>query len=277
MSHNADMNFESNDPPAWLRNMWEYGSKIAALALLLVAGFAWVAVGRWTSQLGRSLEVTVAAVDTAGDTLDVVSRTLEILDGTAAQLAVSVDRAGDTLASVADVADDTAVLLAEDLPEDLDAIRRSLDGLIDTANVVDGVLGALSFVGLDYDPAVPLDEALIELDSRIAALPSRLRSQADSLTDVSDGMADFAADADLIADDLIELQAAVAESRSIVTVYRATADEGLASLEETTNELRAVTPLVRIALVVLTASGLLMLSAVWWLSRVAGRSTPHTE
>lgn len=266
-------------PPAWLKKLWEFGSIVGAAAVVLFSALLLLSVGSWLDSANRALDLTGTALASADETLDLVGTTLGILDGTGGQLALSLDRAGGTIDAVARVADDTAILLADDLPADLDAIRTSLDGLIDTANVVDGVLGALAFVGLDYDPAVPLDEALIELDQRIAALPQRLRAQASSLDEVSGGMADLATDADALADDLVELQNAVVEARELVDTYRNTAREGSESLALTSGHLASAGPLIRWAIVTLAFVALLAMSAVWWLSRSGSvaPSIPHTE
>lgn len=258
------------NPPGWLAAVWEWGAVLGAISVLVVAGYLWLAADHWVDAFDQTLILTSDALGSTTETIDILDETMAVLGDAALRLGSSVDGAADTVATVAEVASDTSILLSEDLPADLDAIRASLDGLIDTANVIDGILGALSFVGVDYDPAVPLDEALIELDARIAALPDRLRSQAVSLAEVADGMEGFAADADAIADDLDELRSQVLESQSVLATYRVTAEDGLASVGEARAQLDETRIWLRFLAVTLAGTGLLSMSAVWWQGR-AGR------
>jgi len=153
-----------------------------AIAILAVA----VAVGGWLVLGGfervQDSGVTSAAtfetlhrtVDISVETTGTVSEALSDLERLVALVASSSET---TAAFVGDAADVTA----NRIPESLEAIERAMPGLIDAGAVIDDSLSALALFGVDYNPAVPFDEALRDLQSSLDGLSGDVAAQGATL------------------------------------------------------------------------------------------------
>jgi hypothetical protein len=130
-----------------------------------------------------------------------------------------------TLTQIAKVTDDLGELLGAEVPASLEAVRSTMPGLISTAGVVDGTMRALSFVGVDYDPDLPLDESLTRLDRELAAIPEQLRNQGPVLEEVARGLSEFGGDTLLIGDDLAGIRARLTESEALLDEYTLAAEQ----------------------------------------------------
>lgn len=257
----------SHAPPAWLARMWEVGAVVGTAAVVLAAVVLWVGMGSWAATLDQSLQVTGDGLTAISETLGVADDTMDVIVDVSRRLTGAMDRVAETTGSIDEVVESTAVLLGEDLPSDIEAIRQGLDGVIDTANVIDGVLGALSFVGVPYDPQVPMDEALREVDARIGALPDRFRVEADLLSSISGDIDSFGADADAMAGDLGRLEESLDSSARLLTEYQATVDEASAAVGVARTDLARTLIWLRVVTAVGALVGLLALSGLWWLGR----------
>lgn len=235
-------------------------------AAVVVAVASWIVVGSWVDSFEASIELTNTGLETAGETIGLIEDSLGILVVAGEDLENSMAGIDDTAVDVTRLVEDTAVLLGESLPSDIEAIRRAMDGLIDTANVIDGVLGALSFVGVPYDPAVPMDEALSEVDARLGVLPDRLRQQSEMMAEVSDGVGAFADDIDGIVSSLGRLTEQ-ADYQTTLAAYQETVAEAQASVGQAADDLGSARWWLRFVIVLMAAVAALAMSAVWWWGR----------
>lgn len=254
-------------PPTWLARTWQWGGVVAAVTTVGLAALAWVVVDTGLETADRSLSVTGEGLMAMSETLDIVDRTLLVVMESSERLGGSLEEMGTTVEEVAAVVDETSDLLTVGLPSDIAAIRTALDGLVDTANVVDGVLGALSFVGVPYDPEVPMDEALVEVDARIADLAPRLRAQGERLAEVASGVEEFGTTTAGLGEDLSALRGHIEESHSLLGGYQVSIDAALDSVGTGQSDLRVARLWVRAMIVVGTLQAMLVFSVVWWLGR----------
>lgn len=251
-------------PPRWLSAIWEY-TGLAGMALSIATGlFLLVAVGPWVRTLSDSFEVTgraLEAVDTTviviDDALMVVSDTLVGVDGVLAQT-------GTTLDDLSEVVLSTAGLLNADIPDQIDSIQAAMDGLIDTANVVDGILGALSFVGVDYNPAVPLDQALEDVNERLGGLGESLSANADELFSMTVSVNRLNDEISSAGDSLAGLASQIDTSRALIADYQETADQAGTIIDDASSRLTGQVWLIRIVgfALMLALSG--AFSFLWW-------------
>lgn len=109
-----------------------------------------------------------------------------------------------TLDSVGTIVEDTSDIAGEGVADSLETAVETLPGLTSTAGVVDTTMRALSLVGVDYDPEVPLDQSLADMEESLTPVPGQIRAQVDLLEDVE-------ADLDRIAEDGRNLGAIDAE------------------------------------------------------------------
>jgi hypothetical protein len=141
-----------------------------------------------------------------------VSRTTEAID--------SIERAtrstARTLESVSQVIDETGTVIGGDLADALESAVDTLPGLADTGRVIDRTMRALSFVGVDYDPELPLDESLNDLEASLAPVPEQLRSQVELLQSVEDDIAGISSEAGALAALLLETRIDMMEAERIL-------------------------------------------------------------
>lgn len=239
--------------PRWLAIVWVIAGVVGMLASVAVA----VAGSRFVKESAESgleiVEVTRGLLVTASETAAVVD---EIVTESASGLETvedSVATGATTLDEVAVLADDLGQVVTNDIPESLEELNAAMPQVIATAGVIDGVMRTLSFVGADYDPDAPLDDALRDLDDRLAEIPGELRRQAEGFSLAAEGIATFAGSSVEIASELGAIRQTLDESREILTGYQATVDQGTEVLDDL--ELR-LTDQVGFAKTVMTVLGL---------------------
>lgn len=179
---------------------------VGAVASLTVGVAGWFLAGRTATTVTRSIGPVAAIVDDLADAIEAIQtlfdRTTEAIESVENAARSSVR----TIDSVSTVIDDTSELAGGEVADSLEAAVDTLPGLISTSRVIDNTMRALSFVGVDYDPEVPLDESLIELEASLAPLPDQIRDQADAVGQIS-------ADLDRIAEEGRELSGILLETR----------------------------------------------------------------
>lgn len=189
-------------------------------------------LGRWLFGVGvvgvvASLAVGISGWIVAGRAVDTVERTIGPIGGIIGDLAGSIDASQvlfertteavesietasrssvRTITSVSVLIEETADIAGSGVADSLEAAVETLPGLISTGRVIDNTMSALSLIGVDYDPEVPLDESIADLEEALRPLPDQIRDQIGLLEDIED-------DLDGIADDGRELSAVLLETR----------------------------------------------------------------
>lgn len=137
----------------------------------------------------------------AVETLEVVSSTLEQTQSTLVEVNDSLDTASITTASLSRTVADTvplleqiAVVVSDQLPENVEGVQAAIPNISAVAGVVDDALRRLSSfgiqqtipipfnpieidfdLGIDYDPDEPFDQTMDELGTSLEGLPEELR------------------------------------------------------------------------------------------------------
>jgi uncharacterized protein YoxC len=219
----------------------------------LVLGLLVVQVG--ASDLRATLEVSGEAMEAIVDTVDVIEDvTSEIRD--------SIDAAADGVNGVSATAtigaesiEEVAVFLEEDLPADLEAIRRAMPAAVQAAGAIDGTLRALRFVGVSYSPEEPFDDSLRSVEAALADMPDDLRSQSESLRNLVPAATRLAGEADRLALALTRLGDDLATLEGITQTYDQTLTEASATIDLTGSKLDRNLWLLRIALAAMAIAG----------------------
>jgi hypothetical protein len=219
----------------------------------LVLGLLVVQVG--ASDLRATLEVSGEAMEAIVDTVDVIEDvTSEIRD--------SIDAAADGVSGVSATAtigaesiEEVAVFLEEDLPDDLEAIRRAMPAAVQAAGAIDGTLRALRFVGVSYSPEEPFDDSLRSVEAALADMPDDLRSQSESLRNLVPAATRLAGEADRLALALTRLGDDLATLEGITQTYDQTLTEASATIDLTGSKLDRNLWLLRIALAAMAIAG----------------------
>ncbi|MFP3881837.1 MAG: hypothetical protein ACLFRT_14105 [Actinomycetota bacterium] len=231
---------------------------LGAIASLVVGVVGWILAGRLVATVDDVIGPTSGIVGDLAESIEasevLFERTTEAIESieTASRSTVR------TLTSLGTVLEETAEVAGEGVADSLETAVETLPGLISTGNVIDNTMRALSFVGVDYDPDVPLDESLADLEASLAPLPDQIRDQVALLEDVQTDLED-------IADDGRELSAVLLEARldmmAAERVLRSAKANATAAAERIDEIEAGVDPYDTLARVVVVAASLVLLAA----------------
>ncbi len=166
------------------------------VAILLAGAFF---VGQAVDTVGDGLDNVIALTV---DTLDTVSATLEQTQDTIAEANNALDTAAEATVNLAKTVSDTQPLMesmtkvvAEDVPDNIEAIQATIPNITQVAGVIDTTLTRLSNfgieqtipipfnpitlefdLGIDYNPDEPFDETISALGDSLEGMPEELRS-----------------------------------------------------------------------------------------------------
>lgn len=228
---------------------------IGGLVVSLIAGILGiVVVTTLTRSADQSLAVTVAAVETADETVALAAETLGIVSESFDTLVPSAELAADAFEDAATVIAETTVVVTVDVPDALDAVVDAMPAIETAAEIIDNALRVLSFVGVDYNPEVPFDEAVAELEAAIADLPDQLRAQAEPLDLLASDFKAFGAATAEITDDLADLQRQLEEAERLLDSYASTAGEATAVVTAIRDDLQWQRWLMVVVVVLVTGA-----------------------
>lgn len=223
--------------------------------LATVVGF------RLLSALDRSLadsvEVTAAAVDALAATVEVADELTGEVAGTLSDAALASSAAAGGAEAAVEVLDTAADVTGQDVAGSLAAVEEALPPLIDVAGVIDSTLRTLDRlpVGPTYDPDVPFDVALRDVERSLDGVPETLVEEAELLRDGADELADVGRAARFLADDLQELATTLRAAGTVLDDVTATATEAARVLDEGTSGLAGGLDSARVLVVVLGLAG----------------------
>jgi methyl-accepting chemotaxis protein len=213
-----------------------------------------VVVQAVTNSMERSLAVTAAAVSAADDTVGLAADTVDIVSASFDTLVPSAALAASSFADAAGVIGDTSAVVTGEVPDALDAVLDAMPAIERVAGIVDTTLRALSFVGVDYEPAVPFDDAVAEIGAAIAPLPDQLRAQGEPLARLAADFEEFGTASADISDDLAALQDQLDEASRLLTEYASAAEDASAVVADVQSNLAWQRWLMAAAVVIAAAA-----------------------
>jgi hypothetical protein len=210
---------------AWLGRIWIF-SGITGIVFSLVGTVAgWRLIGILEDSFERTFELTAATLKAASDTTATALVMLSAADEGLAEVERSLGTTTDGLERMATLTAELGIVLTVEVPGALDAITATMPAMIDTARVVDGTMRALSFVGVDYDPDIPLDESLEQVTAAVAPLAIELRAQAEPFTEVGLTLGSLGDSVSAVGEDVAVIGAEIDNSRGVLDQYETAAAE----------------------------------------------------
>ncbi len=207
------------------------------LATVLAVALGLRLVDRTGTTLTRSLELTSDAVATIEETIAVGADSLEVAAEGLGTLTSSVAGAEQSFLDAGQLLDETADAIATDVPDSIDAIRETMPALIRSAELIDGALGALSFLGIDFSPETPPADSLQRVETGLADVAERLRSGAGQLDAVGDDFTGLSRDAVTLTETLEDLSANLQRADALLDGYAETAAQTAALVQATSADL----------------------------------------
>lgn len=220
---------------------------IGLLAALIVAVSGLILASRVSQAATDTIEPFVAISVDIADAIDasgvMVERTTEAI--------TSIENAtrstARALRSVSAAVSESGELVAGDIADSLDSAVDTLPGLVSTAAVIDTTMRALSFVGVDYDPEVPLDDALAALERSLRPIPEQLRGQVEALETVTADIDQIASDSGELAAVLLAARIDMLAAQDVLDSASANARVAVQQMEQIESDVSTYDVLIRIA------------------------------
>lgn len=206
---------------------------VATSVAAVVVGIVVAVVGGWVTARASTaaldtLDLTTEALEAADEGVAVATTAIEGVGEVLDQSASAVLAAGIALGEAAPLVDDIADTLGTDVADAVDSALDTLPALVRVGGVIDGTLGALGFLtGDPYDPDVPLDEALADLEASLAPIPEDLRTQADLLAEANSTTAGLSEGLRATAQEIAGLKRSLEEAAVVLDGYGETTAEAL--------------------------------------------------
>lgn len=146
-------------------------------------------LNEFTDSLQSGLEVSSAGLAALEVSIAAAATTLGQAADSMDQISTTVLVAGASIDDSQEVLNQVAAISGEELPEAIDSFRASMPALIKVASAIDSTLRAVAFITPgQYDPEVPFDEAITDIDRSLAGMRPALVSQSQLIRDAASGV-----------------------------------------------------------------------------------------
>jgi len=238
------------------------------LAGLLGIIIGWLFISQTERTASRSLDVTVEAVSSAAQTVDVahtvigeVASALTSLHTATTDLAITFDRSQQAFSAV-------ATFTGTQLPNALQSMSTALPLIAGVGDKIDAALRALSRapLGITYAPTVPLGDSIRQLATAIQPLPDQLRSLSTQLQSTASSTSGLGTQLQNVNNQLGSISDQVNKAQTLLDQYSKTAQNATAVAKDARSQVHSQARNGRI-LVVFLALALIALQVVpLWLA-----------
>ena len=248
------------DPPIWLAKVWYWGG-IAGVFLGILAMIAsWLLLSSFGRSTAETLDLLTTTLATTVDGATTALETLALAEEGMVEAEIALGAAGGGLTQMSDVLTNTAFLLAGDVPDTIDSITAAFPGMIDTARVIDRTMNALAFLGIEYQPATPLDRSLAAVASELGPLSEELRAQSVPLAEAANQLRVVGQSVDEVGQSVRSMTEQLTGSRDLVTSYQEAANDANRIVAEISESFDRQFLLARVLLLALGLMAIVMMS-----------------
>ncbi|HEM62276.1 MAG TPA: hypothetical protein ENO24_08295 [Chloroflexi bacterium] len=195
------------------------GLVISLVGLVLVWRFS----GHVAASADDALEVSVAALDSTRENLDLTHAALGEAGVALAGTQTFIEAAGNGMANTSVLIDSLSDVLAGDMPKIIRESQSSLSAAEEGAAVIERMLYGLNTVsgltGVRYAPDVSLTESFSAMNESLDTLPDQLAELDESLRAAQDNLDDLQTAALVVSQPLEESQAVLAEAQISAEAY----------------------------------------------------------
>ncbi len=199
----------------------------AAVAGLIISVAGTIGLWRVQRRITVGLDNAFALLDTTlqatTDGLDVAGQSLDQADQSLDTLVATIQTTGQTVSDTLPLIDAISQVTVHDLPVTISSTQTALASAQASAQVVDVTLAALTSIPFlplaQYQPAVPLSDALGTVSDSLDHIPASLVSLEHSLATASTNLQTIEAQFDRIAADIDGLGLSLAAARSVINQY----------------------------------------------------------
>lgn len=215
----------------------------AASLLASLGGLAaiWLERQPVTDAALAGMNLLVDTLDTTSDALKVSADSLQSASDTVATVEKVSLTAAQTMSTTRATLGSLSALTGKDLPGAIDSSRTALRSAQASALVVDNVLAALSrapLLGIQYNPAMPLNAALGDVAKSLDSLPATFATIDRNLNGTAGSLDPMVASLNTVPQTTQQAQRNIADARQVIARYQGQVN----SLQKQSKSLRANLP-----------------------------------
>lgn len=252
-----------------LARLWLWGGLLGLAATIGAAAVGWQLTSTFRLTTDRTLDLIAATLETTSETTTTAINTLSVAEEGMVEAELALEAAGSGLDRLSEVMTEMAFVLAGEVPATLEAVADSFPAMIDTARVIDATMNALSFLGVNYSPEVPLDVSLSAVEDQIVPLAASLRAQAVPLAESAVEINEVGDSVETVGARVAEITSQLSSSRGLIERYEQSATDASALIQDLRSRLDNQVRLVRILLIALGLAGLVLMTVPIKLGRDA--------
>jgi hypothetical protein len=255
-------------------------TSVVLIILFAAAYYFGPALDRVSNGVDNGLVLTV-------ETLETVSATLAQTQAALVSINASLDTASQTTANLSQTVNDTvplldqvAVVVSDQLPENIEAIQAAIPNIAAVADVVDDTLTRLAAfeinqtipipfnpieiqydLGIEYDPEVPFGDSMEQLGASLEGLPEELRALRVELEISAANLQTLSEDLNTASADLEAINAELAKFIPLLDRYLGLVDQVVEAVERTRSQLAVNLQTIRmVGTILILALGLTQLA-----------------
>ena len=221
---------------------------IGLLVFFLVYGRR--GLGWAEKQMDDVLEITSQNLTDINALLFEIVDVMDMIDQSLGTIEEATTDASISLSETRPILDDTSKVLVQEIPDALDEVQGAMPGVIEAAAVIDDAMTILSrfhyeipkpfsedswviSLGVNYNPVVPLDQALQNLSDKLEGIPDELRGIEDDLNNAKVNLAIISGDLLNVASDLESIQGQVDDINPQIETISGNLTEAQTAMERT--------------------------------------------
>jgi len=199
----------------------------AALISLLISAFFLVMIWRYrqpvTARLVENLDLLYATTVTMEDSLLLVDDTVTSLRAASETISSSSNAMENAISDGSVMTDSFATLLGENLTATITDTQTAIISAQASAVVIDNVLTGLAsipFIGIDYNPLVPLNKALGNISDTLSSIPPTLEEIQSDLNDTGSNLRQLESDLGQINRNMQNILDTLEKAQRIIDEYQ---------------------------------------------------------
>ena len=206
---------------------------LVSVAAALVFGIGgWIVVRGLVSGSASTIRSAADVVEDAAVAAEAAGVSVTNMRAVVEEIENAVRSGARTLGTVEQLLSDISDQATQDVAQSIESTVDAMPGIIRTGVVIDRTLSALSLIGVDYDPEVPLDTALESIRDSLRPLPEEIREQSRLLGEAADDLARIAESSGTLAARLLEIRIDLLEAEDIVNEAARSVDETSTRFDE---------------------------------------------
>jgi len=197
-------------------------SILGILISIVGIGFVWLIRPKTQNSLIDTLDTINDTLHTTNESVMVMGNVIDLTKTNILTIETTIDNLDETLISVSDSLDTSAVLLGDDLRQTIMETQTALSSASTSAKIIDNTLvflASVPFIGVEYQPDVPLHTSLEQVAANLDDIPDSLESMELTLSAAADGLNTFNTDLSQLSLDISEFKEDLSDAQVLLEEY----------------------------------------------------------